>query len=298
MPPKKGKGKKGNDDWPSDDDVGDPIKATKGKNTVPDEVPAPVKSKSKKLRQLRADLELSDDEEKKPAKPKTETTSAPTAPKAGGKKKGKGKKNDDGWDSDKDSKATVDLKNLEDEVEVAKPKSKTKSKAKNKKPVKQESSEEDEEHQDEELHNDEDVEELVEKVLELAIPQEEEQLDSEPVSEEEEDPEAIAKAKKKEEEEALAKLSHKEKKKLKKELEYKKQMELITKKGGEGHSALGDNFTISQVQASDKKLALMENAVDIKVENFSISARGKSLFTNANLLIANGRRYGLVGPNG
>ena len=42
--------------------------------------------------------------------------------------------------------------------------------------MKQESSEEDEEHQDEELHNDEDVEELVEKVEELAIPQEEEQV--------------------------------------------------------------------------------------------------------------------------
>jgi ATP-binding cassette, subfamily F, member 1 len=285
MQSKKGRGKKGNDD------AGDPIKATKGKNTVPDEpVPATVTSKSKKFRQLRADLKPSDDDEKKPAKPRTETTSAPTTPKAGGKKKGKGKKNDDGWGSDKDSKATVE------EVEVANQKSKTKSKSKNKKPVNEKSSEEDEDHQDEKLHEDEDVEELVAKVEELAIPLEE-QLDSEPVSEEE-DPEAIAKAKKKEEEEPLAKLSHKEKKKLKKELEYKKQMESITKKGGEGHSALDDNFTISQVQVSDKKLALMENAVDIKVENFSISASGKSLLTSANLLIANGRRYGLVGPNG
>lgn len=45
-------------------------------------------------------------------------------------------------------------------------------------------------------------------------------------------------------------------------------------------------------------MAALENAVDIKVENFSISAKGKDLFLNANLLIANGRRYGLVGPNG
>lgn len=45
-------------------------------------------------------------------------------------------------------------------------------------------------------------------------------------------------------------------------------------------------------------MAALENAVDIKVENFSISAKGKDLFVNANLLIANGRRYGLVGPNG
>lgn len=45
-------------------------------------------------------------------------------------------------------------------------------------------------------------------------------------------------------------------------------------------------------------MAALENAVDIKVENFTISAKGKDLFVNANLLIANGRRYGLVGPNG
>lgn len=75
-------------------------------------------------------------------------------------------------------------------------------------------------------------------------------------------------------------------------------MELINKKGGTGHSELDANFTMSQAQQTDKKKALMENAVDIKVENFSISAKGKSLFTNASLLIAQGRRYGLVGPNG
>lgn len=45
-------------------------------------------------------------------------------------------------------------------------------------------------------------------------------------------------------------------------------------------------------------MAALENAVDIKVENFSIAAKGQDLFINANLLIANGRRYGLVGPNG
>ena len=35
-----------------------------------------------------------------------------------------------------------------------------------------------------------------------------------------------------------------------------------------------------------------------QVENFSISARGKDLFINATLQITDGRRYGLVGPNG
>lgn len=94
------------------------------------------------------------------------------------------------------------------------------------------------------------------------------------------------------------KLTHKEKKKLKKQMEYEKQVETLTKKGGQGHSELGENFTVSQMQKSAGQLQALENAVDIKVENFSISAKGNDLFVNASLLIANGRRYGLVGPNG
>ncbi|PNF27351.1 ATP-binding cassette sub-family F member 1 [Cryptotermes secundus] len=94
------------------------------------------------------------------------------------------------------------------------------------------------------------------------------------------------------------KLTHKEKKKLKKQMEYEKQVETMTKKGGQGHSELGENFTVSQMQKSAGQLQALENAVDIKVENFSISAKGNELFVNASLLIANGRRYGLVGPNG
>ena len=37
---------------------------------------------------------------------------------------------------------------------------------------------------------------------------------------------------------------------------------------------------------------------DIKVENFSVSARGKELLKNTSITIVHGRRYGLVGPNG
>lgn len=96
----------------------------------------------------------------------------------------------------------------------------------------------------------------------------------------------------------IEKLSHKEKKKLKKQQEYEKQIELMTKKGGQGHSDLSENFTVSQSQKTATQLSALENAVDIKVENFNIAAKGKDLFVNANLLIANGRRYGLVGPNG
>lgn len=35
-----------------------------------------------------------------------------------------------------------------------------------------------------------------------------------------------------------------------------------------------------------------------QVERFSVSARGKDLLVNADLTVAHGRRYGLVGPNG
>lgn len=94
------------------------------------------------------------------------------------------------------------------------------------------------------------------------------------------------------------KLTHKEKKKLKKQQEYEKQMEAMTRKGGQGHSELDSNFTMSQVQKSGGQKAALEHAVDIKIENFTISAKGNDLFVNANLLIAHGRRYGLVGPNG
>lgn len=93
-------------------------------------------------------------------------------------------------------------------------------------------------------------------------------------------------------------VTNKEKKKLKKQQDYEKQMESLTKKGGQGQSDLDSNFTMSQVQKSGAQKAAMEYAVDIKIENFTISAKGNDLFVNSNLLIAAGRRYGLVGPNG
>lgn len=44
-------------------------------------------------------------------------------------------------------------------------------------------------------------------------------------------------------------LSHKEKKELKKKQKMEAELERITKKGGEGHSELGSNFTVAQVVA-------------------------------------------------
>merc|ERR1712223_1664780 len=93
-------------------------------------------------------------------------------------------------------------------------------------------------------------------------------------------------------------LSHKEKKELKKKQKMEAEIERISKKGGEGHSDLDANFTVAQALKTGGALTQLETAVDIKIDKFSIAAKGKDLFRDASLLIAQGRRYGLVGPNG
>ncbi|XP_075961803.1 ATP-binding cassette sub-family F member 1 isoform X2 [Anarhichas minor] len=75
-------------------------------------------------------------------------------------------------------------------------------------------------------------------------------------------------------------------------MEYERQVASIR-----AQNALEGDFSISQAEISSRQ-AMLENASDIKLERFSISAHGKELFVNADLLIVAGRRYGLVGPNG
>lgn len=89
-----------------------------------------------------------------------------------------------------------------------------------------------------------------------------------------------------------ANLSKKEKKKMKKQKEFERQMAIVR-----AQNALEGDFSVSQAEMSSRQ-AMLENASDIKLEKFSISAHGKELFVNADLLIVAGRRYGLVGPNG
>ncbi|XP_056276298.1 ATP-binding cassette sub-family F member 1 [Pseudoliparis swirei] len=102
----------------------------------------------------------------------------------------------------------------------------------------------------------------------------------------------IAEQAKQQEDDPLANLSKKEKKKKKKRMEYERQVASIR-----AQNALEGDFSISQAETSSRQ-AMLENASDIKLEKFSISAHGKELFINADLLIVAGRRYGLVGPNG
>lgn len=85
-------------------------------------------------------------------------------------------------------------------------------------------------------------------------------------------------------------LSKKDLKKIRKQIEDEENKESEKQDGTE-------QFTLSQANQG-RSDQLLETSNDIKVEGFSISARGRTLFNNATLLVAFGRRYGLVGPNG
>lgn len=309
---KKGKGKKGDD---SDDDVKESKKVSEVNNFDSDDDTS-SKKKDKKKQKSKVKDEAEDD------KPDGKVVSKAASKSATGasKKKQKGKSKGKEWDSDDEPGVDL-LKQKESDSDDETPfqaMSKKKVKAK-KKVVESEDSGADS------LGSDEsDVENLSKGIsnvnLKAKLPEKEEPVNepevknvkstkrdktpeliqSEEVEENEETKEVDEEAGNNTTEPVIdkKKLTHKEKKKLKKEQEFQKQVDFLTKKGGQGHSELGDNFTVSQAQKTAGQMLALENAVDIKVENFSIAAKGNDLFVNANLLIANGRHYGLVGPNG
>lgn len=325
-PKKKGKGKsKKNDDWSDDDEKIEKLSKL-GQVSDDDEVlniAQPSKKKAGKQIKKKADSssEESEDDSEMSSKP------SKAAPKANVKKKSKQVKKGDDWSDNSDDEMKLSNSAEEDVPKPATKKGKNK-KGKSKVETDSESSDQvDDEVEDEpepqpvkkgksktvapstkdvDSEVDDGVgDELTDKVAELSV-QEHTKLTTASTDKgdcglgEEEDP-SEEKDKLKNEDSnkpAEKKMTSKEKKKLKKKIEFEKQMEHITKKGGQGHSDLTENFTVSQAQKSTGQLAAMENSVDIKVENFSISAKGNDLFVNANLLIAQGRRYGLVGPNG
>lgn len=88
-------------------------------------------------------------------------------------------------------------------------------------------------------------------------------------------------------------ISRKDLKKLKKQLEMSKQLIADEQKEGDDIS----QFSLTQGNQGRSE-NLLENSLDVKIEGFSISTRGRNLFANADLKISFGRRYGLVGPNG
>ncbi|XP_019875393.1 ATP-binding cassette sub-family F member 1 [Aethina tumida] len=327
---KKGKKGKKDDDWSDDDNdiKKDPVLESGDTNGASKPEPAPKKKGGKKGKgnknddddgwgdkEVDIDLKLSDVED------------IVVAPVKKGKKGGKKKKagSDDEEDEiinagkgSRNAFANLEVEDDEEE-EIPKPKSKDKSK-KNKKDSKKqivESEEEDEapvaqqnnafanldvEGEEEEVEEEKPKKKTKEKTPEADLKKktESEELNDEvePADKVEKSTEEITDAVSSMSIKDEKKLTHKEKKKLKKQQEYEKQMETMLKKGGQGHSDLDSNFTVSQAQKSAGQMAALENAVDIKIENFSISAKGNDLFVNANLLIAQGRHYGLVGPNG
>ncbi|CAD5115951.1 DgyrCDS4881 [Dimorphilus gyrociliatus] len=90
-------------------------------------------------------------------------------------------------------------------------------------------------------------------------------------------------------------LSRKEMRRLKRKNELLKN---YPKESSDGQNGLDSQFSISQATQGKRANAALENQVDIKVDKFSIAAKGKDLFVNASLHITANRRYGLVGPNG
>ncbi|CAH0722373.1 unnamed protein product, partial [Brenthis ino] len=245
-----------------DDDWSDENSDVELKELSEEEVAKPVNKKKAKNKKKSVAVESSDEDEDDSKSVVSNVSSNATQPGKAKGKKGKGKK--DEWPDEESDK---ELKIESEDEDILKPVVKSKGKHRKK-------------------NNIDDIEEELKKF----------EIKEEEPEEEQEDTKQSEKSEEKLEPEK--KMSHKEKKKLKKQQEYEKQVELLTKKGGQGHSDLDANFTVSQAQKSAGQMAALENAVDIKVENFSISAKGKDLFVNATLLVANGRRYGLVGPNG
>ncbi|CAG5042001.1 unnamed protein product [Parnassius apollo] len=256
----KSKSKKGK--GKKNDDWSDNASDVELKEVSEEEVAKPVTKKKSKNKKQAAVVQSSDEEDHDDSKSVPSNVTESTDKSKSKKEKGKA---DDRPDADSDNDYKMELSEYEEIIPVAKSKGKNKKK-----------------------NNIDDIEEELKK-FEIKEPESVEEI-KEAQKEE--------KAKEEKVESVEKKMSHKDKKKLKKQQEYEKQMEMLTKKGGQGHSELDANFTVSQAQKSAGQMAALENAVDIKVENFSISAKGKDLFVNANLLIANGRRYGLVGPNG
>lgn len=308
---KKGKKGKGDDDWSGDDEVVDVVKSAA--NTKAD------KKKNKGKKGAAAQDDSSDEERavgdsrKSSVAPSEKSDTKKQQQKKGNKKGGKGKTDD--WSDEEAEKAVaLNIPSEDDDDSKAAPvaglaKKAPKKKAKKGKIV--ETEEEDDKDLDdddeEKLQPEEDEEPPAkepspvpepikkekkkkrEKVMELDSEQEQEMADE--VGELGEQLEDVELSNEK-------RITNKEKKKLKKKQDWQDQMEMLTKKGGQGSSDLASNFTMSQVHKSGAQKTAMEHAVDIKIENFTISAKGNDLFVNANLLIAQGRRYGLVGPNG
>jgi len=294
---KKGKGKKNREvEFPEDsDDLPDFNKKPESEDEKPSKKGA-KKGKGKKKKNADSDDDIFD-AVPEPKKPESEDEAVPIKP----TKKAKWKKNktvevpeDEKPESEDEQTAESTTKQKKGKQSKTDEKQATKGKKKKNKSA---DSDDDESSSKDSLEGGKEIEDLAASMAatKIAEPDNDESSDDDKSSDDEE---TKLKKEKEAEKEKMKKMTHKERKKYKQEKEYKEQMEAMMKKGGGGNSMLGDNFTLTQADKSEKKLELDQNAVDIKIEKFSIEAKGKTLFKDASLLIAQGRRYGLVGPNG
>ncbi|XP_072532030.1 ATP-binding cassette sub-family F member 1 [Salminus brasiliensis] len=289
---RKGRGGEGDDD---DEEVMQKLKKLSvqpsDEDEEPEEVIAPVKTGKRNkggnifaaLSQGQSDEDEEEDggdDEDEDDKPKSKKSSKEVEKVSKGKKKDKAKKpkeasEDEHEEKKDDEKKSIkkntkaDSKTSKDEEKDEKPqKTGKKEQPKKGKPARAPSDDDDEEEEEEE----------------------EEKSDENDTMMSAED--VIAAEQNKGKDDPFANLSKKEKKKKKKMMEYERQVASVRAQ----NAAEGD-FSVSQAELSSRQ-AMLENASDIKLERFSISAHGKELFVNADLLIVAGRRYGLVGPNG
>ena len=100
-------------------------------------------------------------------------------------------------------------------------------------------------------------------------------------------------SKPKKEKKAKTKLSNKERRALK-DLE---EREASNAKLASQRAAISTDFAVSCTSVNQKDEKWI-NATDIIIPQFSINAYKKPLFEDAELRIIQGRRYGLIGPNG
>lgn len=306
MAPKKGKkGKKQDDEWP--DDEQDKKIEEKMKNLMVADDPEvsqdqegiasnPVKANKGKNKKKKGFVMPESEDEGQDHSPDQEQDhegkSKESKESKAKKKDKKGKKS-----KDKDEEEDSENDDTEDEDKVKKDKNKHK---------KQDQSEDDDDQEDQDEKNRQKKKSKVKskkgggkkKKEEEEEEKKDESKDSQDSNEDEDEDDQDSDQPKDKKAAKKVVLTHKEKKELKKKQKLDAEMARITKKGGEGHSELGDNFTVAQALKTGGALAQMETAVDIKIDKFSIAAKGKDLFRDASLLIAQGRRYGLVGPNG
>ncbi|KAK0065576.1 ATP-binding cassette sub-family F member 1 [Biomphalaria pfeifferi] len=287
------KGKKKNKKKGDEDDFDDTVKPT-----VNDEKDSDTKKKSKKKNKEKSKGDDDDDDDavSQISKASENSVKSSETGKKANKKKNKPEKEE--WKDDDDDDVANDIGKLaikdgDDDFETGK-KSKKKDKKKKSKMDKLKEdlvAGEKETLAAEEQQKKQKAEVKVATNKFQALQDDDDVMDDEEEEEENRDalvePEESAKSTE-EDDKDKPKLSRKDLKKLKKKMEHAKALEEIEEDG---------QFSVSQAEKS-KKDAVMDNQLDIKVERFSISARGKELFVNADLFITHGRRYGLVGPNG